>query len=103
MYWKNSEIRQDKIRDRWRQRKFLKQEAKIGYFWWDAGRKEIYKHIINNQEFLNKSKERIKLVIKQKQNKTKTEGNDKNKSQIKEVKGHYEAKAQSYFALKINF
>ena len=26
MYWKNSEIRQDKIRDRWRQRKFLKQE-----------------------------------------------------------------------------
>ena len=63
--------------------------------------KEIYKHIINNQEFLNKSKERIKLVTKQKQNKTKkTEGNDKNKSQIKEVKGHYEAKAQSYFALK---
>ena len=39
MYWKNSEIRWDKIRDRWRQRKFLKQEAKRGYFWWDAGRK----------------------------------------------------------------
>ena len=100
MQWKNSEIRQDKIRDRWRQRKFLKQEAKRGYFWQFAGRKQIYKHTINNQEFLNKSKERIKLVTKQ--NKT-PEGNDKNKSQIKEVKGDNEAKAQSYFALKINF